>query len=281
MRVFKLSVVSLCLLMFAQDVLAELTMGVFPRRPAPMTVQLFSPLAEYMEQETGEKVTLRVYKDFASFWNALEAGEMDIVHYNQYHYISSKQFGYEVFASNVEFGKPTISGALSVRSDAGINTVEDLRGKVILFGGGKKAMGSYIAPLAVLKKSGLEPGTDFTVQFAKNPPSAVIAVYNGAAAAAGSGDVILNIGVVKQAVDVDKMKILATSERFSQLPWAVHERLGQDTKDKIRNVMTSLHESGTGSEIVKKAKVDRFVPVDDSDYDPVREIVEFALGEKW
>ena len=116
----------------------------------------FKPLAEHLSKVLGEEVKIVAPKDFKEFWKGVQSNQYDIVHFNQYHYIKShKELGYNVIAANEEFGSSTIAGAIAVRSDSGINSVADLKGKTILFGGGKMAMTSYIATTAMLKKAGL------------------------------------------------------------------------------------------------------------------------------
>jgi len=259
--------------------IADIVMGVFPRRPISVTHKAFTPLAEKLEKELGEKVQLVIAKDFKSFWAGVKSKKYDLVHYNQYHYLISKKLGYQVIAANEEFGNKVIAGSLSVRKDSGIKTVADLKGKTILFGGGKKAMGSYIAPTAILKKAGLEAGKDYTVKFAKNPPSAVIGVFNKAADAAGSGNVILQIKGVKAKVDVSQMTILAESESFVHLPWAVKSDMNADKVKKIQATMASLKGTADGDAILKSAKVTNFQVVTDGDFAKVREITKFAIGE--
>lgn len=255
---------------------ADITMGIFPRRPAAASYKAFKPLAERLSKALGEKVNLRVAKDFKTFWKGVQNKQYDLVHYNQYHYLLSKKEGYKVILANEEEGKKTIAGSLIVRKDSGINSIADLKGKTILFGGGKLAMGSYIAPSYILKKAGLVAGKDYQVKFAKNPPSAVIATYNKAAAAAGAGDVILGIPSVEKTINVKQMKILATSERFISLPWAVKSDMPASKVAKIVEVMTSLKK---GDPILKAAKVDGFFKVTDADFDKVRAIVKYVTGQ--
>ena len=262
--------------------LADITVGIFPRRDVSTSHKIFKPLALYLSQELGEKVVLDVPKDFDAFWKSLGEKKYDLVHFNQYHYLrGNKEFGYKVIVSNKEQGSKQIAGAFSVRKDSGINTLDDLHGNTILFGGGKKAMGSYIAPTAILKKAGLKAEVDYKVSFAKNPPNAVIAVFNKAADAAGSGNVILNIGAVKKKVDVSQMKILAQSEPFVQLPWAVHPDMSAEKMKQIQALMVGLEENDAGKEVLKAAKVDAFYTVSDADFAKVKEIVEFTLGETY
>ena len=272
---------SLTLLGSAQAI-ADITLGVFPRRPVAATHKAFKPLTEHLSKQLGEPVHLVIPKSFKEFWKGVQTKKFDLVHFNQYHYIKShKELGYEVIAANEEFGNKLIAGALTVRKDSGIKSVSDLRGKTILFGGGKKAMGSYIAPTAILKTAGLVPDKDYKVQFAKNPPSAVIGVYNKAAQASGSGNVILRINAVTKKIKADDVTILAESEPFTHLPWAVKSDMPQDKAQKIRNIMVGLKNTDEGKAILKSAKVTGFYAVTDADFTKVREITKFAIGEDY
>ena len=269
-------------LLGSAQAIADVTLGVFPRRPVAATHKAFKPLAEHLSQQLGEPVRLVVPKNFKAFWDGVQKKQFDIVHYNQYHYIKShKDLGYQVIVANEEFGNKQIAGALAVRKDSGIKTVNDLKGKTILFGGGKKAMGSYIAPTAILKTAGLTAGQDYKVKFAKNPPSAVIGVYNNAATASGSGNVILRIKAVTKKINVDDVTILAESEPFTQLPWAVKGDMPEAKAKKIQDIMVQLKNSDQGKAILNAAKVTGFYAVTDADYVKVREMTKFAVGEEY
>ena len=258
-------------------VFADLTVGIFPRRPPAQTLKFFKPLMAKLSQELGEKVKPVIPKNFKAFWKGVESGDFDIVHFNQYHYLlAHEKFGYKVFAANIENGSKTIAGALTVRKDSGINSVEDLRGKTILFGGGRKAMGSYVAPTAILKQHGLIEGKDYTAKFSKNIPGAVIGVFHKQADASGTGNVILSLGVVTKKIDVSQLKILAESEPFVHLPWAAKSDMSPTKVDSILQIMTSL---AKGDAILKSAKVTGFQAVSDVDYAKVKEISDFALGK--
>lgn len=254
---------------------ADIKMGIFPRRSVKVTHQSFKPLAAHLTDALGEKVVLVVPKDFKTFWDDVTKGRYDLVHYNQYHYIlSHEEFGYRVILANEENGKRTIAGALSVRTDSGVNGIEDLRGKSILFGGGKKAMASYLAPTAVLRAAGLTAGKDYTEAFAKNPPAAAIGMANKAADAAGTGNVALKLKAVTKRVDPKIFKVVAESESFVQLPWAVKADVTETKAEKIRAAMIATPEV-----VLKSAKVTGFFPVTDADFDKVREIADYALGK--
>ena len=259
-----------------------ITMGIFPRRNLAVTRKSFRPLAKYLSKQLNANVRLVVPLNFKQFWEGVTKQEYDLVHYNQYHYIvSHKNLGYKVLVTNEEFGRNEIAGALFVRKDSGINTVADLRGKRILFGGGRKAMGSYIAPLEILKRHGLEPGRDFEEAFSKNPPAALVNVYRSIFDAAGAGDVVVGLKVVRDKIDTNQIKTLALGESFIQLPWAVKKDMPEKMARRIQELMTGLEQAKGGPEILKSAKVTAFRSATDSDFDKVRQIVKFTLGEEY
>lgn len=264
------------------EALAEIKMGVFPRRSVEATQQAFQPLAEHLSKVLGEEVKLIVPNSFKDFWKGVKQNQFDLVHYNQYHYIRSrKELGHRVIVANEEFGNKQIAGALSVRKDSGVKSIADLKGKVILFGGGMKAMGSYIAPTAMLKKAGLVAGKDYMVNFALNPPSAVVGAYSKGAGAAGSGNVVLRLKATTKKINADDMQIIAESEPFTQLPWAVNSSVSDELADKIQNIMIHLKDSEEGRSVLKSAKVTDFYAVTDKDFDKVREITKYALDEDY
>ncbi len=273
---------TLIILLGSVPAIADITMGIFPRRPIAVTHKAFKPLADQLSKVLGEKVVLVIPKDFKTFWKSVKEKKFDLVHYNQYHYIKShKEQGYKVIVVNEEKGSRTIAGQLTVRKDSGIKSIQDLKGKTILFGGGPKAMGSYIAPTAILKKAGLVAGKDYKVKFAKNPPSAVIAAFNKASDAAGSGNIILKVKGVKSKIDTSQMVALAVSEPFIHLTWAVKGDFPTDKAKKIQEFMTSLHKTPEGKAILKSAKVTNFHAATDADFGKVREITKYAVGEEY
>lgn len=270
------------LLFSSVPVFADINLGVFPRRPPAMTHKLFKPLVQELESKLGEKVNLIVEKDFKTFWKGVKSKKYDVVHYNQYHYVQShKELGYNVIVANKEQGSNKLAGMLSVRKDSGIKSIADLKGKNILFGGGKKAMVSYIAPTAILKKAGLVEGRDYKVSFARNPPSTLIAVYNKAADAAASGDIVLRIKAVTSKIDTAQILVLAKSQPIAHLPWAVKDSMSKAKAKKIQNIMVSLKNTKAGKKVLKAAKINEFEKIKDADYNTARDTIKYVTGKKF
>jgi phosphonate transport system substrate-binding protein len=259
----------------------SLKVGIFPRRNLTETIRKFSLLTEYLAKKLKRDVVLIPTKTFDAFWQGIENEKFDLVHYNQYHYIKShKEYGYRVILMNEEFGRETIAGALISTTRSGIKSVADLKGKTIIFGGGRDAMQSYILATYLLNRHGLQAG-DYREQFALNPLNAVFASYYGEGAAAGAGDQILSLPGLSKKLDTSRLTYLAVGEQLPHLPWAVRGNLEPALIEKIKTTLLGLAQDAEGKKILKKAELTGLHSANDRDYDVHRKIVKEVLGENY
>jgi phosphonate transport system substrate-binding protein len=262
-------------LSFATD---SLVVGVFPRRDAAISAKLFRPLALYLERELAVPVSLELSPDFDSFLVNLKKRHYDLVHLNPFDYLSAHdELGYDALVQNEEFGEATIKGAIYVRHDSGITSLAQLKGKNILFGGGPRAMMSYLVPTYLLQQAGLKKG-DYEETYAINPPNAVIATYLRRSDAGGAGEVVRRLPVVSSRIDVSQLKIIAESQPLPHLPWAVKNELPSELKQRLETLLIGLKQTEEGREILKHARLSAFNPATDKDYDAHREIVDSVHG---
>ena len=259
----------------AQAADPALIFGVFPRRNAAETTRMFTPMAEELGARLGRKVQPVTARDFESFWRGVRERRYDIVHYNQYHYIRSSEL-YEVVAHIEEGGKNTISGAIFVRKDSGIKTLRDLKGRTVLFGGGEDAMIAYIANRYLMLQAGLRKD-DFKSLFAVNPPNSVIVLAQRQADAAGAGDGVLDIPVVKRAIDPSELATLAVSPPLLQLPIAVKRGTPAALRADIETALLDMPKSDAGRQALDAAVLTGIGKARDKDYEPHRRMVQAVM----
>jgi phosphonate transport system substrate-binding protein len=255
-----------------------LILGVFPRYKATETITAYQPLADYLGEKLGRKITLTTSKGFESFWQGVTEQRYDIVHYNQYHYVHSAH-AYKVIAHAQEFGKSAVAGALFVRKDSGITDLSQLRGRTIIFGGGKDAMMSYIAPRFLLMQAGLKEG-DFKAEFAVNPPNALLALFHRQADAAGGGQILIDLPVVRNAINAEELKVLATTEPLLFLPWAVKRTMSAKLGESIQGTLVTLNQTERGKNVLLAAKITGIGKAEDKDYDPHRRMTMAVFGRQ-
>lgn len=256
-----------------------LVMAIFPRRNAAQTIEFFKPMAAHLATELGREVELVTAKDLEAFWQGIKQQSYDIVHLNQYDYIrANEQFNYQVILKNEEFGESMIRGALICRQESDIKTIADLRGKKILFGGGQTAMISYLVNTDMLREAGLKRD-DYEIVFAKNPPNALIGVYHGIADAAGVGDIILKFSAIKKKVNLDKMRVIHVSDAMEHLPWAVKGNMSADLRDQIKQILSTLHQTDSGKQILSNAFLTNLIATEDQEYDRHRQLIKRLSNE--
>jgi phosphonate transport system substrate-binding protein len=253
-----------------------LILGIFPRNKPADTVTMYTPLVEHLSERLGRKVILVTAKDFDAFWRGVTERRYDIVHFNQYHFARSAQW-YKVVAHNQEFGKNAVAGAIFVRKDSGITDVSQLRGKTIVFGGGKDAMMSYVGPRFLLMQAGLKDD-DFKSEFAVTPPNAMIALFNKQADAAGGGEILIDLQVVRNAINTQEIRLLASTEPLLFLPWAVKRTMPSALADAIQATLTDLERSEAGRKVLKAALTTGIEKASDKEYDPHRKMVNAVFG---
>ena len=260
---------------------AGLSVGIFPRRDSETTRIMFEPLMGYLQQEVQLRVDLDVPPDFAAFWARLKQSKYDLVHMNQYQYLRAHHFfGYDAILKNEEMGRSTISSVIWVRKEDGIRRPVDLKGRKVIFGGGRQAMVSYIMAIDMLREHGLAD-EDYLVQFALNPVSAVLSLYYGQSMAAGSGDILPHLLISHDPVSMNEITPLVKSQAVAHLPWAVSPRLPGDLANEIRRVLTSLQQTKAGQQMLSRAGLSGLVAATDSEYDTHRRIISRVLREQY
>ena len=257
----------------------EIIMGIFPRRNTKVTYRMFSTLASHLSSIYGIPVKLETAKNFKQFWENIKQQRYDLVHFNQYHYVVAQaNHGYRAIAMNEENGSRTLSGSIITRKDSGIETLADLKDKTIVFGGGPRAMQSFIIPTWLLEKQGI--GKDqYRTEFARTPPNAIFSVYHKQADAAGAGDAALKMKQVQKAIHASELKYLALSDPLPHLPWAIASSMPEEQAKLLQSALLSMNNDAFGKIILKKAGLSAIHPALDSDYDGARKIIVDDYGE--
>jgi len=253
--------------------------GIFPRWNARITVRDFAPLAGLLSREINRPVRIETDKDFNSFMRRVYAKEFDLVHLNQLQYVHAhEKAGYRVIAKTCDNSRCTISAIIIARRDSKLMTIGDLRHKTIAFGD-PGAMVSHILARSVLTDSRLMPG-EYKAVFTKNPPNALLAVYNGEVDAAGVGTSALQQPEILRRIDIHQLRVLAESRPIPHLPVAVRGDLDAGLVRHIRQFLTSLPRRAGGREALARIGIQRFETADDGQYAFVQKLVKEKINAR-
>jgi len=137
-------------------------------------------LAQMISDRADLVVVAEVGTDFAATREAMGAGKAHIGWLNTFNYVlASEKYDVGVGLVTERFGSSSYRGQINVNADAGINSLEDLKGKVMCWVDPNSTSG-YIIPRIMLAANGIDPDNDFakTVE-AGSHNNVVTQVYNG------------------------------------------------------------------------------------------------------
>jgi len=255
----------------------EIKLGVLPRLSAVEMTAMFGPLAEYLSKETGEKVSLVIPKDFAAYMDAVKSGQVDLGYSNPVVYVELKEgVSLEPLALTSEVkGGTKFRGIIIARKDSGIQKVQDLKGKKLIFVDKDSAAG-YVFQMHFLSEAGLDVKKDFTtLPFAKKHDNVTMAVFNKAADAGGIRED--DFDKMKDKVDLSQIKIVGYTEFFPNWPVYATPKLAKDKAGKVREALLKLKPNDPqAAKVLNPAKLTGCVPVTDKDYDNLRKALKLV-----
>ena len=244
------------------------------------TMQRFRPLTAYLEQQLGRPCEA-IPVDTQDLEERFAAGEFDFVHGNSLLYIILREnHDMQLVATEMrgQFGSRT-AGAIIVRRDSPIQSIEDLRGKRMIFGP-QLAPTGYMAQYDLMLQAGFDP--DRELDYYALPrgtfkhEKVIYGVYFGEYDVAAAPILDLEVMTREGKVSVDDFRILAQSETIPYCTFGASKDLDQELTEKFRKVLLDLTPEATVEidgqrlRVLDAAWIDGFETLLDTDYDPIR-----------
>ncbi len=249
-----------------------LSMMFVPSGDAQVIVKGGQEVAELLKKETGLNFKTSVATSYAAVIEAMGAGKVDIGWLATFSYVLAKEkYGVELLLVVQRFGSPFYRGQIMVRTDSGIDSLKDLKGKSFAFVDPASTSG-HLYPKTLLLSQGLNPKTFFgKTVFAGSHNAVVFSIYkgevDGGAAYDGS-----RAAVAKSYPDIfKKIKVIAYTKEIPNDTISVRKQLPENLKIKLREGLKKISRSSEGSKILKNLYGISGVLDLDGLFDPVRE----------
>ena len=243
-----------------------------PSGDAQVIVKGGQEVAKLLQKETGLHFKTSVATSYAAVIEAMGAGKVDIGWLATFSYVLAKnKYDVELLLVVQRFGSPFYRGQIMVRTDSGINSLDNLQGKRFAFVDPASTSGHFY-PKTLLLSKGLDPKTFFSKTiFAGSHNAVVLSIYkgevDGGAAYDGS-----RAAVAKSYPDVfDKIKVLAYTKEIPNDTVSVRKELPADLKVRLRNGLKKISDSPEGSKVLKRLYGISGLMDLDGLFDPVRE----------
>jgi phosphonate transport system substrate-binding protein len=169
----------------------QIRFGLLPAEDVGNMVQMFQGIADHVGKTMGVPVTVRVSESYNALIEAMRAGHLEVVYVGGSQYVKMLDLKMDVVP--VVLNRDTESrtyykSCVISRSDSGIKTWKDLKGKTFAFVNPTSTSGG-VAPAYLLLKNGINPDSDFKNKiYSGKHDASFLAVKNRKVDAAAVGD---------------------------------------------------------------------------------------------
>lgn len=264
----------------------ELRIGYMNCNSAGETLARFRPLTAYLSKKLGVKL-IPVPVDTQDVEERFAAGEFTFTHTNSLLYVILKE-GYDLELVATEkrgnFGART-AGAIIARRGSGIEKLEDIRGKRMIFGP-QLAPTGFLAQYDLLLQKGIDPERDLAYYAIPSGSfkheKVIYGVYFGQYDAAAAPALDLEVMTREGKVDPDDFVVLAQSRIIPYCTFGAARQTDPDLVRRFRRALleltaeTTVEIDGERMKVLSAAWIDGFEQLLDSDYDPIREMARRA-----
>ncbi|MEY4504911.1 MAG: hypothetical protein RL154_1208 [Pseudomonadota bacterium] len=241
MSIFKLYI--LCLLCFSTGYAQnEYSFGVVAQRSATLTANIWNPILTYVEHKTGIKLILSTARTGDDSKLGTDKGTYDFVYSNQF--FDAKPL---LYIPILQPNSGTIRGQIVALENSSIKTVKELQNETIGFPS-KSAFVGYAVPTDYLKKQNIT----FTEVFGGNQEGIMAQLKTGGIKAASVNSQLMKDYALRENF---KYKVLWESEKFPDIPIAVHNRVPQDVVKKVQDAIAGMTKDSEGIKILDEIAI--------------------------
>jgi phosphate/phosphite/phosphonate ABC transporter binding protein len=273
--VIKMVVILLCLSIgglvpsAAQAEPITLSFGVVPQQSASKLAKLWTPILNYLSEQTGYRLRFRTAQNIPVFEQRLAAGEYDLSYMNPYHYTTFHGApGYLAFARARD---KRIKGIIVVRKDSPVKNLRALAGQTLAFPS-PAAFAASVLPRAHFKAEGIS----ITPRYVSSHDSVYRSVAQGLYPAGGG--VMRTFKNVAPAIR-DQLRILWTTRPYTPHAIAAHPRVPKQVVQRLRQAMLAMEGNPRGRELLSAINIRGFERGEDRDWDDVRALGINVLDE--
>ncbi len=250
---------------FAQPVFKVTTI---PEEAATEQVRKFTPLANYLEKQLGVKVEFTPVSDYPAAVEALVNKRVDLVWFGGFtHVQASLRSGGKIIPIAQREEDTRFQSVFIAKTDSGIKTLADMKGKDISFGSQSSTSG-HLMPRSFLLDAKIDPEKDFKrVAYSGAHDATIASVVSGRVAAAALDMTVWKKFVDEKKVDTAAVNVFYTTPPYFNYNWSVHADMPAAMREKITKALLDLNSNNpAGKEILQLNRATRYVPTKPENY---------------
>lgn len=257
----------------------KLVMGFVPSQDSENIASSVEPLADRLSEELGIEVEGKVMTNFNSLVEAMGSNQVQIGFIPAFGYVlANEQYDVEVILKSVRHGEGSYKAQYVVREDSGIDSLEDLKGKVWTFADKGSTSGYLFPAKQLMDEFDFDSASDLETDFFGNliesgsHDTAALSVLNGDADVATTFDDIRD-NLEKEYPDIkDDLKVIDYTDAIPNDTISVTKELDDNMVKKIKEAFLSFNDDQEMIDIMHDVYTwDAIEEADDSEYEIVKD----------
>ncbi len=249
----------------AQQVLRVTTI---PEEVATEQVRKFTPIASYLEKKLGMKVEFTPVSDYPAAVEALVNKKVDLVWFGGFTHVQAQiRSGGKIVPIAQREEDTKFQSVFIAKTDSGIKTLDDLKGKQVSFGSQSSTSG-HLMPRHFLLQAKIDPDKDFKrVAYSGAHDATIASVVSGKVEAAALDITVWKKFVSESKVDTKAVDVFYTTPPYFNYNWSVHADMPADLRAKVTQALLDLDaNTPEGKEILLLNRATRYIPTSPENY---------------
>lgn len=190
----------------------------------------------------------------------------------RYHLIAAP-----VMAGSRYRGEPVYYSDVVVRSESPFRSLDDLQGASWAYNEPGSHSGYGVVRYALARQG---RSLDFFGRVVESGAHQVSLqmILKGEVDASTIDSTVLELELAQNPALAARLRVIATFGPSPIPPWVASAELDRELQLHLRETLTAMGTVAEGREILKQAGLARFAPVEDRDYDPIRQMARIAFG---
>ena len=236
------------------------------------TAESYTPLLDYLGTKLGRPVELVQRRTYAEVKDLIEQEEVDLAFVcTKIYVMGHRGLGMELLAAPQMQGETVYHSVLIVPAESPAQSMADLAGLVFAFTDPLSFSGRTY-PTYLVQQLGETPATFFErTLYTYSHDDAIRAVAEGLADGAGVDSLVYDFALSREPELGQSTRIIHRSPAFGMPPVVVHPSIRPKLKAQLQEILLQMADDPQGRVALTVAGFDRFVLVEDDDYDSVRE----------
>ncbi len=254
-----------------------LRIGLVPEHDIFTQKTLYKQLFDYLNEQQGFSFELCMLPHHDMLLEAFAGHELDAALFGSFTGAIAIQTLDMIPLVRPHFSEGLSSdyGVIFVRRQGGIDGIDDMRDRRIVFVDPLSATG-YLLPLLSLRDKGMDDYRSWFSQhyFAGSHEDTIYEVLKGHAdVGASKSSIFYKIARTNPQI-LEKLEILASSAHVPALTLGVQSHLDRGSVILLLETLTNMHETPSGRETLNNMSIQRFITTTRKDFLPVREYAE-------